>query len=103
MESLTLSPSLCGAAFAGVSQNDPAMMQQLNPLVDRRALVSILQTFANNILICSPIRLFPGTLIQLQHKDMFFMGETCGCAEADGAFEVMLEVQNVYASDPGTP
>jgi hypothetical protein len=74
------------------------MMRTFNPLSDRHVAVGVLKISATNVVISSPVRVSPGTLVQLRMPDIFLMGEARRCLEREECFEVLVDIEDMYCS-----
>jgi hypothetical protein len=74
------------------------MMRTLDPLADQRVAIGILKISATNVEISSPVRVSPGTLVQLRMPDIFLMGEARRCLERKECFEVLVDIEDMYCS-----
>jgi hypothetical protein len=83
---------------AASGEADSAIMQTLNPLADQGVAVGILKISATNVVILSPVRVLPGTLVQVRIPDIFVMGEARRCLERKECFEVLLDIEDMYCS-----
>jgi hypothetical protein len=79
-----------------LSLNDLARMHLLNSDSNARSSVRILGISGNGVDLLSPISVRPGTLIQLQHKDIFLLGEARRCEAVGSTFEVGIDIQDAY-------
>lgn len=70
-------------------------MRTLRPLTDRRVVVQILKISSTSVKISAPVRVHPGTLVQLRTPEMFLMGEARRCLERKEHFEVLLDIEDI--------
>jgi len=84
-----------------ISTNDPASMHVLNPLMEGRFVVRVLDVSRNGMKLSAPMHLHRGTLVQIYIKNIVAMGEIRHCGEIDGEFHAGVYFDDVLVHHAG--
>jgi hypothetical protein len=75
---------------------DVAFLQPLNPLLEQRLEVRMLEKKINHIKVQSAVYVLPGSLVQIHIESGFFMGEIQYCLANASAFDAVIDLQNSF-------
>src|ERR1700722_2886740 len=83
-----------------ISTDDSASMHVLNPLLEGRQAVRVLDASRNGLKLSSLMDLQRGTLIQVYIGNIVAMGEVRYCSKCGGAFHLGIQLDNVFPRQP---
>jgi hypothetical protein len=77
--------------------DDAATMQVLNPLLDGRLAVRVLDVSRNGLKLSTDIQLHRGTLVQIYIKNIVAMGEVRHCVRIGDEYHAGIQLDDVLA------
>jgi hypothetical protein len=80
-----------------ISTDDPAVMQVLNPLLDGRLSIRVLDVSRNGLKLSSLMHLQRGTLVQVYIRNIVAMGEVRHCVKIGDEFHAGVRLDDVLA------
>jgi hypothetical protein len=80
-----------------IATNDAASMHVLNPLLDGRVAVRVLDVSRNGLKLCTFTHLQRGTLVQIYLRNIVAMGEVRHCAKIGDEFHAGVQLDDVLA------
>ena len=83
-----------------ISTDDPASMQVLNPLLEGRFMIRVLDVSKNGLKLSCSTRLQRGTLVQVYIKNIVAMGEVRHCVQIGDEFHAGVQLDDVLARHP---
>jgi len=80
-----------------IATDDAASMQVLNPLLDGRVAIRVLDVSRNGLKLCTLTHLQRGTLVQVYLRNIVAMGEVRHCVKIGDEFHAGVRLDDVLA------
>lgn len=71
-------------------------MHPLNPLLEQRLEVRLLEKSGAHLKVRSPVYILPGSLVQIHIESGFFMGEIQYCLTNESVFDAGIDLQHSF-------
>lgn len=83
-----------------ISTDDCASMKMLNPAVDGRQAIRVLDVSRSGLKLSSYLPLERGTLVQVYFGNIVAMGEVRHCVKCGAEFHAGVQLDNVFRRQP---
>jgi hypothetical protein len=84
------------APLAPAVLGDVAYLHPLNPLIEQRLEVRLLEGNLEHVKVQSAAYVLPGSLVQIHLETGYFMGEIEYCLANQGTFELGVDLQHFF-------